>query len=64
MTENIINCYELDVKQDIPAEMELIRSSNENLKRTNQSFKIILWAIGLGIVIWSLIQNSKPKKRE
>ena len=61
MTEEIINCYELDLKQDIPAEMELIKSSNENLKNSNRNFKIILLSIGLGVFIWYIIKNSKPK---
>ncbi len=64
MTENIINCYELDIKQNIPAEMELIKSSNEELKGSNQNFKIILLSIGLGIILFALYQSSKTRKEE
>ena len=64
MTENIINCYELDIKQDIPTEMELIKSSNESLKQTNQSFKIILGAIGLGVIVFVVFQSLKTRKED
>ena len=64
MTENIINCYELDIKQDIPAEMELIRSSNENLKNSNHNFKIILLSIAFGVILFAVFQSSKTRKEE
>jgi len=43
MTDEIINCYELDLKQDFPAEMEMIKSSNESLKNSNHYFKNVLF---------------------
>lgn len=61
MTENIINCYELDIKQDIPVEMEFIKSNNESLKQTNLSFKILLGAIGLGVILFVIYQSSKTR---
>ena len=62
MTENIINCYELDIKQDIPAEMEFIKSNNESLKQTNLRFKILLGAIGLGVILFVIYKSLKIKE--
>lgn len=64
MTERIINCYELDIKQDIPVEMEIMRSSNEKLENSNQAFKIILISIGFAIVLFAVYQRSKAKKED
>ena len=64
MKDEIINCYELEIRQDIPAEMEVIRSSNENLKNSNRNFKIILFSIGLGIVLFAVYQSSKTRITE
>lgn len=64
MTENIINCYELDIKQDIPVEMEMISSSNQELKSSIRNFKIILFSIGLGVMLYSVYQSSKTGKDE
>lgn len=64
MTENIINCYELDIKQDIPAEMELIKSSNQELKSSNRNFTIILFSIGLGIILFVIYKSSKTRNEE
>lgn len=44
--------------------MELLKTSNESLKQTNQSFKIISKAIGLGITLFTKYQSSKPVKVE
>lgn len=64
MTEEIINCYELEIKQDIPAEMEIMRSSNEKLENSNHNFKIILLSIGLGVIIWLIVHNSIQRIEE
>jgi len=64
MTENIINCYELDLKQDIPAEMEILKSSNGKLEKSNRIFKIILWSIGIGIAVFTIYQIQKRRKRK
>lgn len=62
MEHEIINCYQLDIRQDIPKEMELLKTSNESLKQTNQSFKIILAAIGLGFILFVVYQKSNPQR--
>lgn len=64
MEYEILNSYELDIKQDIPAEMELLTSSNQELKNSNRSFTIILLTIGLGIVIYAVYQSSKTRKED
>ena len=64
MTEKIINCYELDIKQDIPAEMEIIRTSNENLKNSNRNFRLILLSVGFVIVFIAVYQNSKMRQKK
>lgn len=42
----------------------MLKSSNQELKSSNQNFKILLLSIGLGVVIWFIIQKSKPKLDE
>ena len=64
MQEEIINCYELDIKQDIPAEMELLKLSNEELRSSNRNFTIILFTIGLGVILFAIYQSSKAKITE
>lgn len=64
MDYEIINCYELDVRQDIPAEMEIIRSNNEKLENSNRTFKVIMLSIGLGIILFAVYQSSKTRKGE
>ena len=64
MERRIINCYELDVRQNIPAEMELLTSSNEELKSSNQNFKIILLSIGLGVILFAVYQSSKSRRAD
>lgn len=64
MAENIINCYELDLKQDIPAELELLKSSNQELKISNRNFTIILFSIGLGVIFFAVYQSSKKTKKK
>lgn len=62
MKEKIINCYELDIKQDIPVEMEMLKSSNENLNNSNRVLRITLLSIGIVIIFFAVYQNSKTKK--
>ena len=64
MTESIINCYELDIRQDIPAEMELIILRNVKLKNSNRNFKIIILSVGLGVILFAVYQGSKTKIKE
>lgn len=64
MSYEIINCYELEIRQDIPAEMELIKSKNKNLKNSNHNFKIILFSIGLGVILFGVFHISKTRKEE
>ncbi|SDS22595.1 hypothetical protein SAMN04515667_1695 [Formosa sp. Hel1_31_208] len=64
MTDEIINCYELDIRQDIPVEMESLKSYNKELKSSNRILTIILLSIGLGVTLFSMYQSSKPMKVE
>ena len=64
MKNEIINCYELDFKQDVPAEMEMIKASNESLKKSNHYFKIVLLSIGFGIMLSAFYQISKTRIEE
>ena len=61
MEQEIINCFELDVRQDIPAEMEIMRSNNEKLENSNRTFKVIILSIGLGIILFAVYQSSRTK---
>lgn len=62
MEHQIINCYELDIKQNIPTDMAVLISSNEKLIKSNNLFKIILMSIGIGVIISVIFQYSKPRK--
>lgn len=64
MDYEIINCYELDVRQDIPAQMESLKSSNQELNNSNRIMTIILFSIGLGIILFAINQSSKTRKKE
>jgi hypothetical protein len=64
MADKIINCYELDIKQDIPVEMEIMRSRNEKLENSNQTFKIILLSFGLAIILFAVYQSSRARIME
>ena len=64
MDYEIINCYELDVRQDIPAQMESLKSYNKELKSSHRILTIILLSIGLGVTLFSMYQSSKPVKVE
>ena len=59
MEQEIINCFELDVRQDIPAEMDLLASSNRELKKLNHHLTIILLSVGLGTILYAVYQSSK-----
>lgn len=61
MNNKIINCYELDIKQDFPEELLIVKADNESLIHSNRIFKGILMGIGIGICIF-IIYNSIPKK--
>ena len=63
MDYEIINCYELDVRQDIPTEMEALIAENSEIKNKNKTLTYIMLAIGIGAVIWSLVQSSRMEKR-
>jgi hypothetical protein len=64
MDYEIINCYELDVRQDIPAQMELLKSSNEELNNSNRILTVILLSIGLGVILFAVYQSSKKEQME
>jgi hypothetical protein len=64
MEQEIINCFELDVRRDIPAEMELVKLSNRELKKSNQHFRIILLTLGLGAVLYAVYQSSKQGREK
>lgn len=59
MEPRIINCYELDLKQDIPAEMNLLKSSNKDLEKKNGYLTLTLFSIGLGVILFAIYQSSK-----
>ncbi|WP_299095350.1 hypothetical protein [uncultured Winogradskyella sp.] len=62
MNYEILNCYELDVRQDIPTEMNLLKSSNKDLEKRNGHLTIILFSIGLGVVLFAIYHSSKSRK--
>ena len=64
MEYEFINCYELDIKKDIPGEMELLTSSNQELESSNRNLTIILFSIGLGVILFAVFQSSKTRKEE
>ena len=66
MEQEIINCFELDVRQDIPAEMDLLASSNRELKKSNHHLTIILLSVGLGTIVRCLpkFKTSNGKKEQ
>lgn len=64
MTDKVINCYELDIKQDISVEMELLRLSNKELKGSNRNFRITLLTVGLVIILFAVYQSLKTRIEE
>jgi hypothetical protein len=63
MNNEIINCYDLDIKQDIPEEFRIIKTDNESLIHSNKIFKGIMMGIGIGVCIY-LVYNFTIKKKE
>ena len=59
MEQEIINCFELDVRQDIPAEMDLLASSNRELKKSNHHLKLFCYLLVLGLycTLFTKVQN-------
>lgn len=64
MDYEILNCYELDLRQDIPAEMEVLKITNRKLESKNRVFVYLIASIGIGVIIWSIMQSSKKEKIE
>jgi prolipoprotein diacylglyceryltransferase len=61
MDYEILNCYELDVRQEIPEQMTLLKSKNHELNNSNKILSIMLFSVGLGIVLYAISQSSKTK---
>lgn len=64
MEHEIINCYEMDIRQDIPVEMESLRMDNESLLNTNLVLRITLISIGLGVILFAVYHSSNTRIRE
>ncbi|MCA0131758.1 hypothetical protein [Winogradskyella alexanderae] len=64
MDYEIINCYELDVRQDIPTEMEVLKITNRKLESKNRVFVYLIASIGFGVIVWSIVQSLKKEKIE
>ena len=62
MDYEILNSYELDVKQDIPAEMEVLKITNRKLESKNRVFVYLIAAIGIGAIFYSIYHGSKSRK--
>jgi hypothetical protein len=64
MEQEIINCFELDVRQDIPAEMEGLKITNKKLETKNRVYVYLIAAIGIGAILFSIYHSSKKEKTE
>ena len=64
MDYEIINCYELDVRQDIPTEFVQLRHDNETVRQTNKFLKVVLLGIVFGIAISAVIQIRQANKHK
>ena len=60
MEPRIINCYELDLKQDFPEDLRLVKIKCESLKRKNKFLINSTIFIGLGLITYLVIKTLKP----
>ena len=62
MEHEILNCFELDIRQDIPAEMELLKQNSELIKTKNKVLKTVLLGIVFGLVAVVLYHKIKENR--
>jgi hypothetical protein len=63
MDYEILNCYELELRQDIPADMEGLKNTNRKLESKNKIFIYLIAAIGFGVILYSIYHSSKSRKK-
>ncbi len=66
MNEEIINCYQLDIKQDFPEDLRLAQIDSQSLKNKNQILLTILIAFGIGLssfILLKRIYNKPPNEQ-
>ena len=64
MNNEIINCYQLDVTQDIPKELIMFKANCKTLIRTNKILKGALIATGIGICAYFIYKIYSDEKEE
>ncbi|TGV04819.1 hypothetical protein [Flavivirga rizhaonensis] len=66
MKEEIINCYQLDIKQDFPEGLRVAQEECKSLKRTNEVLATALIIVGLGLLVSFVFSQivQRPVKEE
>ncbi|MBV7270564.1 hypothetical protein [Winogradskyella luteola] len=67
MEQEIINCYELDIKQNFPEDLRLSRVECESLKQKNNILFNVLVGFGTGLLavfLLKLITSNKDNKQK
>jgi len=66
MEHKIINCYDLDIRQDFPEDLRLAQEESKSLENTNKVLTVALVIVGVGLsiaFIYNQIAESKAKQK-
>ncbi|MCK8479762.1 hypothetical protein [Psychroserpens algicola] len=67
MEDELINCFDLDIKQNFPEDIRLAQEQNKSLENTNKVLTAVLVIIGVGLsiaFIYSQIAKRKTRQKD
>jgi len=66
MEDELINCFDLDIKQNFPEDLRLAQEDCKSLESTNKVLTVALIIVGVGLsvaFIYNQIAENKAKQK-